>query len=862
MDNTLAKSPLDRLLASPIVRFGMLVGQLAVALYLITEWYELEGQAFMKLGWLLLAGFAVHFVLPKPARLPFFAILSVASLPLIFGPVQAAWLLAVGLALIGICHLPMPPLARWGVLLLAIGALALQRIGALPTPWSKAIWPILGSMFMLRLVIYHYDLQHKNAPAGFWRGVGYFFMIPNVCFPLFPVVDYQEFCRTHENDAERTRIYQSGVSWMVRGIVQLILYRVVYQYLPIDTTSVVDLASLLRFLIWPFLLYLQVSGLFHLVVGILHLFGFNLPETHHLFYLASSYTDFWRRINIYWKDFMMKVFYYPAFFKLRKQGPERALVIGTFWVFFATWFLHSWQWFWLRGQMLLKWSDTLFWTILAVLVAVNVVHESRHPAKKQLGATTRPMRESVAKAFRTFGVFASICILWSLWISDSVLDWASLFGIVGKPGASAPVAVLGLLAFAGLFVLVALWYDRRKPRPFTFWGSAVRCSVALFVLLVIGAPDFYRYLDREQADAIRKIKQGGLNSRDSARRQRDYYEKLNDVGWDNPELAKVYVERPADWGSIRYRPDLAKLDTGLPYLELIPNASGRHRGAMLQFNRLAMRDRDYPDTPAADSYRIALVGASHTFGSGVEQAQNFETLVEERLNQEGDLGDYRRVEILNCAVEAYSGLDVAADLERRVLGYHPAALVYVVHLLDAHLTVTRLASLYAGDMAVPYAAVDSLARSVGVAPKMPAATAERLLGPKKVELLTWCYRRLAEDCRAAEVKPVLVYLPILTPHGDDLTPEQVLEIAQRAGFLTISLQGVYEGRDKKSLELAPWDDHPNVLGHSLVAERLYRELRANQASLWRNHASDGDQREGTSVHPQGVPAGGGSGTAH
>jgi len=63
-----------------------------------------------------------------------------------------------------------------------------------------------------------------------------------------------------------------------------------------------------------FLLYLRISGQFHLVIGMLYLFGFRLPETHHRYLLASSFTDFWRRINIYWKDFMMKLVYYPSFF--------------------------------------------------------------------------------------------------------------------------------------------------------------------------------------------------------------------------------------------------------------------------------------------------------------------------------------------------------------------------------------------------------------------------------------------------------------------------------------------------------------------------------------------------------------------
>ena len=42
--------------------------------------------------------------------------------------------------------------------------------------------------------------------------------------------------------------------------------------------------------------------------------------------LASSFTDFWRRINIYWKDFMLKVFYYPAVFRLKKLGATNAII--------------------------------------------------------------------------------------------------------------------------------------------------------------------------------------------------------------------------------------------------------------------------------------------------------------------------------------------------------------------------------------------------------------------------------------------------------------------------------------------------------------------------------------------------------
>ena len=111
------------------------------------------------------------------------------------------------------------------------------------------------------------------------------------------------------------------MTWLLRGAIHLILYRLVYNRLVIDAADVTTVPQLVQYLLWPFLLYLRVSGQFHIIVGILHLFGFNLPETHHAYFLASSFTDFWRRINIYWKDFMMKLFYYPAYFRRKRGDP-------------------------------------------------------------------------------------------------------------------------------------------------------------------------------------------------------------------------------------------------------------------------------------------------------------------------------------------------------------------------------------------------------------------------------------------------------------------------------------------------------------------------------------------------------------
>src|SRR5262249_52598047 len=174
--------------------------------------------------------FVIHYFLPIRYRLPFFVLVSVLALAGILGLTNAAWLIAIGLALIGICHLPIRFSARV-VLLLAAGAvLVALRVKWLPASWLDVIWPVLASIFMFRLIIYVYDLKHGKAKPTVASTLAYFFLLPNVVFPFFPVVDYSTFRRTYYDD-DQHQIYQKGLAWILRGIIHLIVYRYVNYYL-------------------------------------------------------------------------------------------------------------------------------------------------------------------------------------------------------------------------------------------------------------------------------------------------------------------------------------------------------------------------------------------------------------------------------------------------------------------------------------------------------------------------------------------------------------------------------------------------------------------------------------------------------
>jgi D-alanyl-lipoteichoic acid acyltransferase DltB (MBOAT superfamily) len=168
-----------------------------------------------------------------------------------------------------------------------------------------------------------------------------------------------------------------------------------------------------------YLLYLRISGQFHIIAGMLCLFGYDLPETNRRYLLASSISDFWRRANIYWKDFMIKVIYFPAYFAMRRSGELRGQLLATTLVFFVSWLLHAYQFFWLQGDFRITFNDSLFWAILGGLVVMNVWIDAKRP-KRRLG----PGGPSRARhALQVVATFTLIAVLWSMWSANSMTEW-------------------------------------------------------------------------------------------------------------------------------------------------------------------------------------------------------------------------------------------------------------------------------------------------------------------------------------------------------------------------------------------------------------------------------------------------------
>ncbi|HEX5012405.1 MAG TPA: hypothetical protein VFY71_18600 [Planctomycetota bacterium] len=818
---------------SDAVQLAFLGLQVGVAL-LLARAFQLEHPAFYQVVLPLAGGgFLVHHWLPRAWQKWFFVALSLFGFGLVFGPGPAAWVVVVGLALIGLCHLPIPFRARLALVLLAAGALLAMRSDWLPTPWPGVLWPILGSMFMFRLAVYLYDLRYQG-PADAPTVLSYFFLLPNTVFLLFPVIDFQTFRRTYF-DKPALGIYAEGVRWIYRGLLHLVLYRLVYQYLVLSPAEVSSTAGIVQYLVANFGLYLRVSGQFHVITGVLHLFGFRLPETHRFFYLAASFTDLWRRINIYWKDFMQKMVYMPVIFSLKRRNQTLVLVVATLSVIVITWFLHSWQWFWLLGTWLFSATDAAFWGSLGAFLVASTLLEQRRGRVRQLTAQARAPRHALRHALQTAGMFSLMALLWGLWTSPSFDDFRAILSAATLRPVDV-AAVLGVVAT----VAAAAWLTQRfsfdaptalaERKPWQHPLAASALPLGLFWLA--GEPALEGRVPATLTEVALKARDVDLNRFDAERMQRGYYEEITGVNRFNGELWEVYAR-----GDQSQEPDVTDSgpagfqDDGYGNRCYKPFLRSVYEGGTFSTNRWGFRDRDYEKVPGDATLRMAVLGPSYVMGAGVYDGEPFEQVVEDRLNAERSPSSGVHYELLNLGLPRASLAEISAIVTSgRVAEFQPDVVLVVVHMNWPKAIAADFWKRMTDGRPLPESLLKRLP-DVALDAAVSETEVSRALLPHRDVLAQWIFTGVADAARGMGAVPVLALIPL--PHDPVRFAGKpaLLDTARQAGFVIIDMQDVFQGHVLDGLILNNVDYHPNAAGHRVIADRLYAELMAHAEVL-------------------------------
>ncbi len=789
--------------------------------------FNIEGQRhFFPVLCLIVGGFAIHTCLPERYRLHFFALLSITCVLFVMGVSNGVWVLGIGSALIGICYLPIAWGTRIGMLLVATVALIFTR-AQFPLPF----WPVLGSMFMFRLIIFVHDCRRGAAMPGLASCVSYFFLLPNVCFPLFPVVDYKTF-RTTWYDQDEWEIYQRGVRWIVRGLVHLLLYRYIKTYLVPEPWQLYDVPHLALFMATNFALYMQVSGQFHLITGLLHLFGFNLPRTHHLFFLASSFSDIWRRINIYWKDFMTKFFFFPTFFALRSRGASvgPAIVLGVFCVFVCTWLLHSWQTFWLLGRFPVTVNDACLWLGVGTCVAVNAVFDSRRGTRRQRSAWLAAFSLSL----RTVCMFALVSLFWACWTKPGFLY--SLGGVLDRPEAGHGLFVvlmwmLAVVAVGTMLILFQRWRTSRgrTPAPMSFQDSVKLHLAGLGLVVAFASPWLSHVFDSNVAREIADFRAN--TAEDAEMRLQSYYEDLNMAAIQAGPLLSSFspqdeIRRAQAEGFFK----VSRPGDMYQQVELKPGLRTQLEGRPFSVNQFGMRDRtSITLNKPADTFRIAVVGSSIVMGYGVSDEEVFGRVFEDRLNA-GDTDGSVRFEVLNFGVGKQWAFHRLIRTQRRVVGFEPDALYYMAHQDEMKELAIHPARLLAHGLKLPSQSLKDVAWRAGVTRGMTQGAVQGRLQAHEPEILSAIYKAIVDECRQRGITPVWIYLPMPGTMMEDPVNE-LLSIAEGAGFVVCDLSYWAEGQNWDSLFRSTDEYHPNAKGHRLIADALMRMVHESPETL-------------------------------
>ena len=837
----------------PLISFVRIFVQLLLIMGAI-KMFAIEGRvAFFEYFWPLLpCAFLIHALLPLKFRLPFFVLTTISLVYYIFQLTSGTWLLLVGLALIGICHLRLSFRIRIAIILAVAGVLAAVHSRWMPASEKIAIIiPALGAIFMFRLAVYMYDLQHEKQPVSVWQRLAYFFLLPNPIFTLFPVVDYKTFLKTYYN-TDAVAIYQKGVLWIGRGVVHFILYRLVTNYFSPTPGEVTGIGVLAMYIVSSYLIYLRMSGLFHVIAGMLCLFGFHLPETHRFYLLASSFSDYWQRINIYWKDLMMKLVYYPVFTRVKGMGMATGVAVSTAAVFLCTFLLHAYQSFWMRADARMPMMedidlfivDALFWGTFGILVIINSWWTLSHkPAPKSLGRKKPDWNfgDAARKSVQIAAMFVLMCVLWSLWQSPSLGAWFEILAQAKNAPLKEVLWLLGL-GMAGLVLGILGQYLKHCGIDFFPENPTQVRSTITVVATMIGLIAFGWFHERnpfagktgEVADAMR-----GIDIRPHAQinLERGYYEGLLSP---NDGYARMLCNRHSEF-SVRgkiMRPEdfpenkeVWKRTGDIRQKAYKPSSTGVTVGKLWQTNRWGMRDQDYAKEKSDNVYRIAVMGASYTMGRGVLEHEDFESQLELLLNEPGVAS--KKVEILNFATTNYSSAEVTFVCEHVIPEFQPDAMFLIAHGIEALRTSRKVVRLMSDpEVELTYDYLKDLQRKSRIDSRASEDENLRRIEPFAEELLQWCYQRMGDACRANSIKPYWVFLP--TTKRIERSPIDVGEmgpLADEAGFTRIVIEDPYRGKPFEDIRLNEWDAHPNAKAHRGIALQLLKTLRKEQNRL-------------------------------
>lgn len=286
--------------------------------------------------------------------------------------------------------------------------------------------------------------------------------------------------------------------------------------------------------------------------------------------------------------------------------------------------------------------------------------------------------------------------------------------------------------------------------------------------------------------------------------------------------------------------------------DLKPNSRQGAGGVMYNINSHGMRDREYLLDKGRNTYRIAVLGDSYTFGDGVPLEDTYVKQLEDLLNQNQHLR--KRIEVFNLGVNGYNTVQELWRLKGLGLQFQPDLILLGYYLNDP--LPVDLRAIFGGPgnkrlpHGIPLPFKDFLRRHSRLYLLLSSGYGRILqymgLRQDKVrrsasyylEYYQKLYRNTYQGwktCRQAlldfhkvsverEIPFLVVIFPALIDceynYAFGAIHEKVASFLHNNGIDVLDLLPAYLGQHSRSLWAARHNRHPNRRGHRIAAQAI------------------------------------------
>ena len=297
-----------------------------------------------------------------------------------------------------------------------------------------------------------------------------------------------------------------------------------------------------------------------------------------------------------------------------------------------------------------------------------------------------------------------------------------------------------------------------------------------------------------------------------------------DIGIGAPKLSQNLF-------SVGYSED------SVPSYGLVPGFEGIYDGTWIcllptkvRINSHGFRDYEYPLEKPSNTFRIIILGDSHTFGLGVELNDTYPKVLESLLNKGADGLKY---EVINLGVPGYNMLEKVEFFKKNGLLFNPdIVMVQADLLMDDAMNRTEqkeFINRYTEDYLVKHGLNKSKISEWNLT--LINSEAYEIYTKEMVKKpLPKVLSRIKEPL--FELKSITGerYIPVVHLYLFNINSDERsiwMEIDKDFGFYMFNFK-FYKGSNHLDLILHPKDPHPNAFAHKLIAEEIHEKLIENK----------------------------------